>query len=166
MARQLFSEARSHRQADLETAILEHLGQYVDPERVRELLDTQGQESDTKDEADLARVTARLGELEQGFLNDLDRVDRDIMTESEYLKRQETRRQEQVTLQPRKADLEASVAAQREVESQTAAVPVQVRSFLEDFGDMDVPQAKAILQGIVKTAYVFNDGRIDLEFRG
>jgi len=166
MASQLCSEARSHRQADLETAILEHLGQYVDPERVRELLDTQGEESDTRDEAELARVTARLRELEQAFLNDLDRVDRDIMTESEYLKRQEIRRQEQATLQPRKADLEAHVAAQREVESQTAAVPVQVRSFLEDFGDMDVPQAKAILQGIIKAAHVFNDGRVELEFRG
>ena len=166
MARELCSEARSHRQADLEAAILEHLGQYVDPERVRELLDTQGQEHDVRDDDELTRATARLKALEQAFLNDLDRVDRGVMNEDEYLTRQEVRRQEQEGLKPRKVDLEASVAAQREVETQTAAVPVQVRSFLEDFGDMDVPQAKVILQGIVKVAYVFNDGRIELEFRG
>jgi len=37
---------------------------------------------------------------------------------------------------------------------------------MEDFRDMDVRQAKAILQGIIKAAHVFNDGRIELEFRG
>ena len=111
-------------------------------------------------------VSKRLSELEQGFLNDLDRVDRGIMTEPEYLKRQEIRRQEQGGLLARKAALEASVAAQRDLAAQAAAVPVKVRSFLEDFQDMDVRQAKAILQGIIKAAHVFNDGRIELEFRG
>lgn len=166
MAGALCSEARSHRQAELETAILEHLGQYVDPARVRELLDAQGDESDNRDEQELARVTARLGELEQGFLNDLDRVDRGILDEPEYVKRQESRRAEQVTLQSRKADLESSVADKRATDAQSAAVPLKIGSFLEDFGGMDVPQAKVILQGIVKAAHVFNDGRIELEFRG
>jgi hypothetical protein len=68
-------------------------------------------------------------------------------------------------LQPRKAELEASVAAQKDMETQAAAVPVKVRSFMEDFRDMEVPQAKAILQGIIKAAHVFKDGRIELEFR-
>ena len=144
---------------------MEHLNQYSDPDMVRELLDAQGQETDTQHEAELARVTARLGELERGFLNDLDRVDREIMTESEYLKRQEIRRQEQEGLQPRKAELEAAVAAQKDIEAQAAAVPVKVRSFMEDFRDMEVPQAKAVLQSIIKAAHVFKDGRIELEFR-
>ena len=52
------------------------------------------------------------------------------------------------------------------MEAQAAAVPVKVRSFIEDFWDMEVPQAKAILQGIIKAAHVFKDGRIELEFRG
>ena len=130
-----------------------------------ELLEAQGQETDNRDDAELTRATARLGELEQGFLNDLDRVDRGILTEPEFLKRQQVRRQEQEELQPRKAELEASVAAQKDMESQAAAVPVKVRSFLEDFRDMEVPQAKAFLQSIVKAAHVFKDGRIELEFR-
>ena len=154
-----------HRQKPLEDAILEHLGQYSDPEMVMELLEAQGQETDNRDDAELTRVNTRLGELERGFLNDLDRVDREILTEPEFLKRQQVRRQEQEELQPRKAELEASVAAQKDMESQAAAVPVKVRSFMEDFRDMEVPQAKAILQGIIKAAHVFKDGRIELEFR-
>ena len=66
---------------------------------------------------------------------------------------------------PRKAELEASVAAQKDMEAQAAAVPVKVRSFMEDFRDMEVPQAKAVLQSIIKAAHVFKDGRIELEFR-
>ena len=68
-------------------------------------------------------------------------------------------------MQPRKDALEASVAAQRDIASQAAAVPVKVRSFLEDFRDMELPQAKAVLQSIIKAAHVFKDGRIELEFR-
>ena len=87
------------------------------------------------------------------------------MNEPEYMKRQEVRREEQEGLQSRKADLETIVAAQREFEAQAAAVPIQVASFLEDFQTMDVRHAKAILQGIIKAAHVFNDGRIELVFR-
>jgi len=156
-ARDFCPEGKHHRQRSLEDAILEHLGQYSDPEAVMGLLEQQAQETDVKDEAELTRITARLGELELGFLNDLDRVDRAVMTEAEYLKRQKIRRQEQEELQPRKAELEASVAAQKDMEAQAAAVPVKVRSFMDDFRDMEVLQAKA--------AHVFKDGRIELEFR-
>ena len=158
-------EGNTHHREPLEAAILEHLGKYSDPDMVRELLEAQGQESDTRAEEELTRVTARLEELEQGFLNDLDRVDRGIMTEPEYIKRQENRRREQEGLQTRKADLEASVAAQRVMEAQAAAVPVKVQSFLEDFQGMDVRQAKAILQGILQSAHVWSDGRVELTFR-
>ncbi len=144
---------------------MEHLGQYSDPTRVRELLKADGEELDGRDETDLARVTARLADLEQAFLNDLDRVDRAIMTEDEYVKRQEVRRQEQEGLQSHKAELEAKLEAQRDLAAQAASVPVRVGSFLQDFKEMDVRQARALLQGILKVAHVFKDGRIDLEFR-
>ena len=62
--------------------------------------------------------------------------------------------------------MEARVAAHRDMEVQVAAVPVRVRSFLEDFQGMDIRRAKAILQGIIKAAHIFSDGRIELEFRG
>jgi len=166
MARARCDQQIHHRREALEEAILGHLGQYSDPAMVRELLEAQGRESDAGDEAELARVSNRLAELERAFLNDLDRVDRGVMTEPEYLKRQEVRREEQGGLQARKDDLEARVGAQRDMEAQVAAVPVKVQTFLEDFQGMDVRRAKAILQGIIKAAHVFSDGRIELEFRG
>ena len=52
------------------------------------------------------------------------------------------------------------------MEAQVAAVPLQVRSFLEELGDLEVPRAKAILQGILKAAHIYSDNRIELEFRG
>ncbi len=166
MARARCDQQIFHRREALEEAILGHLGQYSDPATVREFLEAQGQESDAGDEAELTRISGRLAELERAFLNDLDRVDRGIMTEPEYLKRQEVRREEQGGLRSRKDDLEARVAAQRDMEVQVADVPVKVQTFLEDFHGMDVQRAKAILQGIIKAAHVFSDRRIELEFRG
>jgi hypothetical protein len=99
------------------------------------------------------------------MLNDLDRLDRKIITEGEYTKRAEVRRQEHSRLQARKGELEASIAAQRDREAQVKAVPVRVSSFLEDFQGMDVVKAKAILQTILKAAHVWRDGRVELEFR-
>ncbi|MBI4198357.1 MAG: recombinase family protein, partial [Chloroflexi bacterium] len=64
-----------HRKDGLETAVLRYLGQYEDPEKVRELLQAQDTQADSRQEEELARVTARLKELEDGMLNDLDRLD-------------------------------------------------------------------------------------------
>lgn len=164
-AKALCPYSNSHVTHRLEAAVLEYLGQYDDPQKVRELLQVQDTQADTRQEQELARVVSRLKELEAGMLNDLDRLDRKIITEGEYTKRAEVRRTEQATLQAHKDELEASIAAQRDREAQAKAVPVKVRSFLEDFQDMDVVKAKAMLQTIVKAAYVWKDGRIDLEFR-
>ena len=46
-----------------------------------------------------------------------------------------------------------------------SALPVRIKSFLKDFGSLDVQRAKAMLQTILKTVHVCNDGRIELEFR-
>ena len=62
--------------------------------------------------------------------------------------------------------MEANVTAQRDLEFQTQTIPIKIGSFLEDFHEMDVRHAKAILQGIIQAAHVFSDGRIEMEFRG
>ena len=166
MASALCDQSISHRKDPLEAAILEHLGQYSDPEMVRDLLEAHVQDMESGTEAELDRVNGRLAELEQSFLKDLDRVDRGILTEPEYLKRQEARREEQGELQSRQSELEASIATQRDIEAQSTEVPVKVRSFLEDFQEMDVRQAKAILQGIIKAVYLWSNGKAELRFRG
>ncbi|MBI4282259.1 MAG: recombinase family protein [Chloroflexi bacterium] len=157
--------SNSHVTHRLEAAVLDFLGQYSDPAKVRELLAANDTKADKRQEQELGKVVARLGELEQAFLNDLDRVDRQVLNEAEYVKRQEVRRTEQASLEARKVELQAAVQEQRDREAQTKSVPVKVRSFLEDFQGMDVVKAKAILQTILKAAYVWKDGRIEVEFK-
>ena len=140
--------------------------QYSDPETVRQLLEANSQEIDHRAAQELYTVGKRLGELERAFLNDLDRVDRKIMTEAEYVKRQEVRREEQEILRSRKVDLETAVANQRDLKAQTEVLPIMVRTFFEDFQQMDVRLAKATLQGIIKAAHITNDGTVEIEFRG
>ena len=69
-------ERNPHKLTDFEDAILEHIRQYSNHTRVRELLKADGKELDGRYEPELTRITARLADLEQAFLNDLDRVDR------------------------------------------------------------------------------------------
>jgi len=141
------------------------LGEYTDAEAVRRLVGTQAEAIDASAEIELKRVSARLTEIEQGFLNDLERVDREIMTEAEYLKRQELRREERKGLEDRKAELESTVATQRDVKLQCQTVPAKIRSFLEEYPTIDVRLAKARLQGILKAVHVYRDGSTELEFR-
>ena len=145
--------------------MLEFLGQYDDPDKVRELLQAREAHNDVNHVEGLARVSGRLQELETGMLNDLDRLDRGVITEAEYTKRAEVRRQEEGSLQARKDDLAATVSAQRSREALIQEVPMKVRSFVEDFQDMDVPKAKALLQTLLKSAHVWSDGNVELEFR-
>ncbi len=157
--------SNSHRADRLEPAVLDFLGQYEDPTKFRELVQAQDAEVDDRQEQELATASTRLKELETGMLNDLDRLDRGVITEAEYTKRAEVRRDEQAALQARKDELEAAAQEQRDRESQVQAVPMKVQSFLEDFQRMDVVKAKAILQTIVKAAHVWRDGKVELEFR-
>ena len=165
-AREKCAYANGHIAHRLEAAVLDFLGRFSDPEKVRTLLAAGNVQTDKRQEQELGKVVARLGELEQAFLNDLDRVDRHVLNEAEYMKRQEVRRTEQATLEARRVELQAAVQEQRDREAQAKAVPIKVGSFLEDFGGMEVTRAKAILQGILKAAYIWKDGRIELEFRG
>ena len=149
----------------IEGAVLDFLGQYSDPAQVRELLASGDRRVEKRQNQELARASNRLQELETGMLNDLDRLDRGIITEAEYTKRAEVRRQEQATLQTRKVELEASIAVQRDREALIQAVPLKVRSFQEDFRGMNVGWQKAQLQLILKAAHIHRDGKIELEFR-
>ncbi len=60
----------------------------------------------------------------------------------------------------------AAVADQASRQEGVSALPARIRSFLKDFGSLDVRRAKAMLQPILKAVHVYNDGRIELEFRG
>ncbi len=55
---------------------------------------------------------------------------------------------------------------QRNRVSTAERLPGAIESFLEDFQNLDVRHQKAQLQAILKTAHVYRDDRIELEFRG
>ena len=44
-------------------------------------------------------------------------------------------------------------------------MPGEIKEFIEAFQEMDVRQQKAKLQTLLKTAYIYRDGRVELEFR-
>jgi len=50
--------------------------------------------------------------------------------------------------------------------SSAQRIPFKIRSFLEDFEGLDIRVQKAHLQTILKSAYIYRDGRIEVEFRG
>ena len=55
---------------------------------------------------------------------------------------------------------------QRTRVSTAERLPGAIKSFLTDFESLDVRQQKAQLQAILKSAYVYRDDRLKLEFRG
>lgn len=164
-ARALCQTRNIHRQEALEQAVLEYLQGLTDPDAVREAFQRQDVQVDSRQEQELARATARLTELGQAFLNDLERVDRGILNESEYMMRQEVRRQEQVALAARKTALETELANARDNEARVRAAPAKIQSFLETFLKADVVKAKGELQLLLKALHVFRDKDVEVEFR-
>ena len=154
-----------HSAPKLERAILEYLGEFSDPARVRELV-AEGQQRNLKAaEAELGRVDRRINHLEREFLKHLDLLNRGILNEEEFTKANEAKRQEIEQLRSRKADLDEEVLRQQDQAAMVNRVPAMVRSFLKDFEALDIRRQKAHLQTILKAAHVHRDGRIELEFR-
>ena len=87
------------------------------------------------------------------------------MNEDEFRRVNEARREERAQLEGRREELAAAVADQEARQEGVSALPARIKSFLKDFGALDVQRAKAMLQLILKTVPVYNDGRIELEFR-
>ena len=134
-------------------------------DRVREFLAVTENNVVERLEGESASVEKRLAELESTFLKDMDRLDRGILNETEFARRNQERRDEKSRLENRRVELKSRLEADRGKSVLAAAVPLAVLSFLEDFQTMDVRAQKARLQTILKAAHVYKDGRIELEFR-
>jgi len=164
-SRALCDTYNGHSAPKLEKVILEYLGQYSDPERVRELLSATEQRELERCEAELNGIEKRLAELDNQFRKDMDRLDRGILNEADFAKRNADRHNEQPILEARKAILQSKVESERSKADMINRVPLAINSFFEDLQKLDIRQQKARLQTILKTAYVYRDGRIELEFR-
>ena len=103
-------------------------------------------------------------EIEADFDKNLDLLKRELLNEEEFRRVNEARREERSQLEGRHEELAAAVADQEARQEGVSALPVRIKSFIKHFGSLDVQRAKAMLQPILKTVHVYNDGRIELEF--
>lgn len=164
--RGLCSTYNGHSAPKLERAILEHLGQFSDPELVRQHLDAVEKRELEKHEKALRDVEKRLTDYEAQFLKRLDDLlKRQVLNEQEFARANEAARAESAALKARKEELSNLVKKEHDKVSLVERVPQEIKSFLEAFEGMDVHQQKAHLQTILKAAHVHRDGRIELEFR-
>jgi site-specific DNA recombinase len=154
-----------HACTKLEAAILGHLAQYDDPERVRAALAERAAIATPAATEDLKRVEAALAELEREFMRDHDRMDRGILDEADFARINATRKERRNTLEAERSALTERVKTAEATDRAVRAVPARVRSFLEDVSAMPVVQAKGQLARILQAAHVYRDGRIELDFR-
>jgi len=165
-SRALCAFYNGHSTTNVERAVLEYLGQFSDPELVKEhLAAVQAKELADK-EAELVGVEQALGKVEGQFLQHLDLLQREVISEPEFVKANESARTQATALESRRDELRAWVEEQRERVLSAERLPGAIGSFLEDFQGMEVRQQKAQLQTILKAVYVNKDNNIELEFRG
>ena len=112
----------------------------------------------------LTTVTTGLEELDAQFKKRLDLLTREIITEDEFQKANAGIRSQRSALEARKEDLNRWVSEQRGKVSAAEEMPAKIRSFVEDFENLDVRVAKARLQTILKAIHVIRDS-IEIEFR-
>ncbi|MDD5094651.1 MAG: zinc ribbon domain-containing protein [Dehalococcoidia bacterium] len=155
----------------LEKAVLDYLGQFSDPAKVKELVeksisDSQAHNSIETRQKELKAAEKRISQLQELVLKDIDRLDRGILTEGEYTAVSQVRREEIAQL---KAEVDTLTAIMAEAKAKTDTVervPVQIQSLFEDFNTLDIRLQKARLQEIVKAISLFsNDDRLEIEFR-
>ena len=156
-----------HSAGKLEKAILEYLGEFSDPIKVRQYLAAAERQDTEKYEVELKRVEKRLAELEAQFLTQLDGLlKRKVLTEQEFAKANEVARSQKADLEARKEELSKLLSRARASEALVEKVPQAIKTFVEAFQSLEPRQQKAQLQTILKAAMIYKDGRIELEFRG
>lgn len=155
----------SHSATKLEPAVLEYLGGFSDPKRVRELLEQSGKSDLKRKKTELSRLEKRLAALDRDFHQNLELLKKGILNEEEFSKANVRRRDERAATEMRLAVLREELSLAESAQETASALPEQIRSFTESFEKLETPRAKAILQTILKAAYIWNDNRIELEFR-
>ena len=88
-----------------------------------------------------------------------------MLSESEFEKAHKSAHDDGAKLEARKTELKAWLDKEHDRVALAAKLPKSIASFLQAFQAMDVRQQKAQLQTILKAATIYNDGRIELEFR-
>ena len=165
----LCSHYNGHSAPQLEQAILEYLGQFSEPDLVKDHLAAAEKKEMELRETELKQVERALIDLESQFTKHLDYLKRGVLNEEEFVKANEAAREKTAALQARKTELTQWVEEQRDIISAAERLPRQIGTFLEDFQQLDVRRQKAHLQTILKSAHVKRDenriSMIEIEFR-
>ena len=155
-----------HSAGKLEKEILEYLGQFSAPGLVRQYLEAADHEEIGKRERQLKIVEKQLTDSEGGFLSRLDDLlKRNKITEAEFDKANQKERERNARLIAERDELKAWLDKEHDRSALAEKLPQSIGSFLEAFEKLDPRQQKAHLQTILKSAYVYTDGKIELEFR-
>ena len=159
--------ANGHSTKKLEAALLKYLGQFSDPARVQQLVVESDAKETSRAESELKRVARRLDVIEEDFHKHLEWLKRGVINEIEFAKANTAAREEAEALEERRATLASRLGQDRDRDraAMVAKAPAHIGAFLEDFQGLDPRLQKAQLQTILKAVHVWNDGRIELEFR-
>jgi hypothetical protein len=163
----LCSTYNGHAAPKLESAILKYLGEFSDPIRVREYLAMAEKQDTEKYEVELRQVDKRLADLDTQFLSQLDGLlKRKVINEREFTKANEAARSQKAELEVRKAAVSKLLSQAQASEALLERVPRAIKTFEEAFHNLELRQQKAQLQTILKSAHIYTEGKIELEFRG
>jgi site-specific DNA recombinase len=156
-----------HSSVELEGAILNYLGEFSDSFKVRQYLAATERQDTEKYEVELKQVEKRLTELETQFINQLDGLlKRKVLNEQEFAKANESVRSQKADLERRKGELTNQLKQARASQALVEKIPKVIKTFVEAFQNLEPRQQKAQLQTILKSAHIYKEGRIELEFRG
>lgn len=164
-SRAMCATYNGHSATKVEKAVLEYLSQFSDPELVAQHLETaRGKDLEDR-ERELKGVQKGLTELENQFLQHLDLLKRGVLSEAEFVKVNESARSQVGALEARRDELATWLEEQRGRVAAAKGLPDAIRSFLEDFEQIDIRRQKAQLQTILKATYITRDDQLELEFR-
>jgi hypothetical protein len=128
-SRALYSTHNGHAAAKLENAILEYLGEFFDPLRVRQHLAMEEKQDTEKYEVELKQVNKYLAELEVQFLTQLDGLlKRKVLTEQEFSKANEVARSQKASFEARKEELTKLLSQSRASEALVESVPKAIKT--------------------------------------
>ena len=163
-SRALCEHYNGHSTTKLESAVLEYLSQFSDPEIVKQHIESADQAELTARETELKDIELALADLDSQFTQNLGFMRRGVLNEQEFVKANNLAREQVSALQTQKGSLAEWVDEQKEREQTTERVPGMVKTFIEDFQAMEPRVRKSHLQTILKSAHVRRNS-IELEFR-
>ena len=163
-SRALCDQYNGHSTTKLESAVLEYLGQFSDPEMVKHHIETTDRSELSTRESELKDIESALADLDLQFTQNLGFMRRGVLNEQEFVKANKLAREQVSALQEQKGSLAQWVDEQKQRERTSERVPAMVKTFIEDFQTMDPRVRKSHLQTILKSAHVLRES-IELEFR-